>query len=64
MMQFVGWTMLTIFSLLLLYGVVAMTRRWMREAQKIAAYEWRWVPPPNYRCSRGKQGNCRDGNYW
>jgi hypothetical protein len=26
--------------------------------------EWSWVPQPNYRCSRGKQTNCKYGDYW
>lgn len=32
---------------------------------KIEYYRnWAWVPPPNYRCSHGKQGDCRYGDYW
>jgi hypothetical protein len=26
--------------------------------------DWRSVPAPNYRCSRGKQTDCKHGDYW
>ena len=31
---------------------------------RLAEADWRWVPPPNYRCSRGKQTNAKYGDYW
>lgn len=32
--------------------------------QQLAYYDWAWVPRPNYCCSRGKQTDCRYGDYW
>lgn len=29
-----------------------------------ARIDWAWVPPPNIRCSHGKQTNAKYGDYW
>ena len=41
---------------------------WLKRLIKLWKYnahlDWAWVPPPNYRCSRGKQTDCKYGDYW
>jgi len=37
-----------------------LIRNWKHELH----LDWARVPPPNIRCSHGKQTDCKYGDYW